>query len=118
MCYWTIKTFITSSGRNVIKEWVSKQPRGVQARINVRLRMLQTQQHWGRPYSEKLKGKYNQIYEIIITWNKNQYRPLGFFGPNQGDFTLLVGAKEKGSKFEPKKAPAIADDRRKLVLMK
>ena len=115
MKYRTIKTFIKPNGETV-KDWVNEQPKGAQAEINTRLRYLETQKIWGRPYSAKLKGKFNKIHEIIITWNRNQYRPLGFFGSNKGDFTLLIGAKEKDSKFEPKNAPAMAEDRRKLVL--
>jgi len=115
MKYWTIKTFVTDSGRNVIKEWVKDQPKGAQAEINTRLRFLETQETWGRPYSAKLKV-YDHIHEIRIKWERNQYRPLGFVGPRVGEFILLIGAVEKDSKFEPKNAPSTAEERRKLVL--
>jgi len=116
MNYWTIKTFTTESGRKPVKDWMAQQPTGAQAAINIRLKYLQTQQVWGRPDTAKLKGKFKEIHEIRVKWQRNQYRPLGFFGPNNDDFTVLVGATEKGSKFEPKTAPEMADDRRKLVL--
>jgi hypothetical protein len=37
-----------------------------------------------------------------------QYRPLFCHGPGPGDLTLLVGALEKGDRFEPQSAPETA----------
>lgn len=116
MKHWTIKTFITTSGKNVIKKWLKNQPIEAQAYINSRLRYLETQKIWNhRPYSAKRKGS-NHIYEVIITRNKVQYRPLGFFGANLDEFTLLVGAKERDWKLEPIDADEIAEKRRELIL--
>jgi hypothetical protein len=115
MKYWTIRTFITDRGINVIKEWINDLPIGAKVEIERRFRYLETQKNWGRPYSAKLKG-FAHIHELRIKWNRTQYRPLGFFGPRPSEFTVLIGAVEKGSKFEPKNAPIIADVRRKLVL--
>lgn len=116
MKHWIIKVFTTEGGTNVIKKWLKGLPVGAQVEIEARLRYLETQQLWGRPYSAKRKGAYNDIHEVIIRWNKNQYRPLGFFGPNQKEFTLLVGAQEKDSKLDPISADDIAEKRRKIVL--
>ena len=44
-----------------------------------------------------------------------QYRPLGCYGPDRNEFTLLIGAKEIGSKFEPKDAPNKAMERQRLI---
>lgn len=115
MKHWKIKVFIKDRGTNVIKDWLKDEPKKAQAVINTRLRYMETLQNWGRPYSAKRKGS-GHIHEIIITWNRNQYRPLGFFGPKEGEFTLLVGAKEKDWKLMPKEADAIAEQRRKLIL--
>ncbi len=51
-----------------------------------------------------------------MTWKGNQYRPLGFFGPKSGEFTLLVGAQEKNWKLHPKEADKIAELRQQLVM--
>ena len=116
MQYWTIKTFVTTSGKNVVKEWVQNQPKGAQAAIDIRLRHLQTQKLWGmRPYAAKRKGT-DCIYEVIINWKKDKYRPLGFFGPKSGEFTLLVGAQEKDWKLVPITSDGIAEMRQKLIM--
>lgn len=116
MNYWTIKVYSRDGETRITDKWLKSLPVGAQTEITTTLRYLQTQKLWGRPYSAHLKGKFKQIHEIRIRWDGNQYRPLGFFGPNEGEFTLLIGAIEKGSKFEPKNAPAIANERRKLAL--
>jgi hypothetical protein len=69
---------------------------------------------WIKKYAEKLKG-YEDIYEIKITYQNIQYRPLGCFGPGAGEFTLLIPAIERGSDFEPRQAPKTAQTRCKLV---
>ena len=115
MKHWTIKAFQTASEKNLIKKWLKKQPIGAQAYIDRRLRYLETQKIWERPHAAKRKGS-KDIYEIIIKWNKNQYRPLGFFNPNQKEFILLIGAKEKNWRLQPRDADKTAEARRKLVM--
>lgn len=90
-------------------------PKGAQAEINARLRYMENLKIWVRPHSAKLKGS-KHIHEIRIKWQKNQYRPLGFFGPNDNEFTLLIGAVEKDSKFEPKNAIEISEKRYKHIM--
>jgi hypothetical protein len=116
MNYWTIKVYSKDGKTRITDKWLKSLPAGAQAEITTTLRYLQTQELWGRPYSAQLRGKFSLIHELRIKWQRNQYRPLGFFGPNEDEFTLLIGAIEKGSNFEPKNAPASADERRKLVL--
>lgn len=115
MSYWTIKAFKTDRGENAVKNWVEEQPKKAQAAIKVRLRYLATQQIWDRPHVKKLKGS-KHIFEIRVTSIKVQYRPLGFYGPNQKEFTLLIGAIEKDSEFKPKTAIKTAESRRELIL--
>ena len=44
--------------------------------------------------------KYDPIYEIRISGNKVEYRPLGFYGPDEKDFTLVIGSTKRGEKRE------------------
>jgi len=111
---WTIKSFITERGVNVIKEWLDGLPIKAQVAIDERIRFLALWGYWYRPYANKLKG-YDGIWEIIIQSEKAQYRPLGCFGPGNKVFSLLIGAREKGSRFEPKDAPKIAERRKKMI---
>jgi len=45
-----------------------------------------------------------------------QYRILGFRGPEDRQFTLLIPAIEQGDKFVPATAPSIARTRMAIVI--
>ena len=70
---------------------------------------------WKRPYISKLKGS-DKIWEIRVEFNNIQYRPLGCLGPKSNEFTLLIGAREKGDRLEPIDAIRIAEERCSLIL--
>jgi len=106
---WTIFDFLDASGENVIRQWIDSQPLAAQVKIDTRIRYLEATQNWAPNYISALKG-CDDIYEIRIVSNGVQYRPLGMYGPNRGQFTLLLGTIEKGGKL-PKGACTTARDR-------
>jgi hypothetical protein len=60
------------------------------------------------------------IYEIRISGNKVEYRPLGFYGPSEKDFTLVIGARKKSGKrgklsWEPPEARETAKRTYELI---
>jgi hypothetical protein len=113
MNYWKLKVYISQRGSDVIDEWLESLPVDARARIRTHFAFLVTLKDWRRPYAAKLRGKtYDTIWEIRISWNKIQYRPLGCFGPEADYFTLLIGAIERSTGiFEPRNAPEIAKER-------
>ena len=115
--YWTFKVFVSARGRNVIAEWLGSLPIDARYRIRLHFDFMMGLKDWSRPYAAKLKGKkYDPIWEIRFTWNKFQYRPLGCFGPDDGDFTILIGAIEKSKGvFKPRNAPETAKERCLLI---
>lgn len=121
MNYWTFKFFHNKQRADLIEEWLAGLSTEARAKIEARFTYLATikdRVDWKRPFAAKLKGKkYSTLYEIRITWDKIQYRPMGCFGPNEEEeFTLLIGAIEKGlGVFEPRRAPDIAIGRCKLI---
>lgn len=115
MSNWTIKVYITASGINYFQKWLDGLPKTAQADIDQRMRFLAATGFWHRPYAAKLKG-YDEIWEIRILSGNVQYRPLGVFALGEKVFSLLIGAIEKGGRFEPKNAPKIAEKRRSLFL--
>jgi hypothetical protein len=117
MNYWKLKVFNSGRGSDVIDEWLDSLPIDARARIRTHLAFLVTLKDWGRPYAHKLKGKnIDPIWEIIIKWNKIQYRPLGCFGPEEDNFTILIGAIERSTGiFEPRNAPITAKKRCTLI---
>lgn len=115
MKIWNFKVFIAEKGSNEIDAWLNDLPPGAKAKIKKRITYLEITKRWGRPYAAKLKGT-NNIWEIRVGFDNIQYRPLGCFGPKDGEFTLLIGATEKGGRFEPVHAIKTAEKRRSLVL--
>jgi hypothetical protein len=111
---WTFKVFISERGSDVFEEWLNTLPKKAQAKIERRIRYLEIEKTWRRPFFDSLSG-YTDLYEIRVVFNNIQYRPIGCFGPKSGEFTILIGAIEKGDKFEPKNALNIANKRSKLI---
>jgi hypothetical protein len=101
---------------DLIDEWLSGLPSRERRRIRVILAYLEGQRTWRNiPYIKKLTD-CDDIYEIIITVNNIQYRPLGCYGPGKDEFTLLVGASKKGRVWAPKDARSTAMKKAKLIL--
>ena len=84
------------------------------ARIQRILLQLAGTALWTRPLASNLDD-YVGIVEIRIRWMNTQYRLLGFRGPDERQFSLLVPAIEKDNEFVPISAPAVAITRMKIV---
>jgi hypothetical protein len=116
MKIWSFKVFVSDSGSREIDGWLDAQPKGAKAKINKIITYLEISDisKWVRPYVAKLKGSDN-IWEIRAVFGNVQYRPLGCFGPQKDQFTLLVGAIEKGGRLEPINVIEVAEQRRNLI---
>lgn len=103
---------------DLIAEWLSGLPKKERLRIGTILAYLAGQRSWRNiPYIKKLTD-CDDIYEIIITANNIQYRPLGCYGPGKNEFTLLVGATKKGHIGDPKDAKITAMKKAKIIRQK
>ncbi len=104
--------------RNTIAEWMDSIGVRPKAKINAILKNLsetpQTEWHRSRA-AEKLKGQ-GDLWEIKAFASDIQWRPIGFFGPDRGTFTLLVGAIEKDRRLLPPTVLATAQARKASVL--
>lgn len=101
--------FVSARGENMIEAWLATIPWKARDEINVQLLLLRNVRKLERPDAAQLKGpECRGLIEIRVTVERQRYRPLAYVGPGPGQVTLLVGAKEKGDKFEPKEACAIA----------
>lgn len=96
--------YVDPTGNNLIRQWLDAQPRKVQMRIDALIRNLEAMERLWEPHVKMLKGPGKGLLELRIKINKIQYRPLGYYGPARGQVTLLLGAIEKGNRFEPKNA--------------
>ncbi len=115
MGYWTIKVFITTRGENEIEAWLNSQGQSVKAKADKIVRHLEIEKEWRRPYFDKFQD-HEKLHEIRITCFGKEYRLIGCFGPQRRDFTILIGALEKGKgKYEPKAVLETAEQRLTLI---
>jgi hypothetical protein len=111
---WTIRDYLDTRGTNVVHEWTISLPVAAQAKIDTVLLNLQAYKVWPPQYVSALRG-YQHIYEIRVVSGGVQYRPLGCYGPERREFTILLGSVEKGGKL-PKGDCRAAIERRKAIL--
>ena len=108
MAVWTFHDYIELTGRNPIRRWLDGLPAAAAAKIDYRLLHMAGMTQWPEKWVSKYRGT-DDIYELRITDNKVQYRPLGSYcGVKQ--FILLNGAIEKGGKI-PKSDIETAEER-------
>lgn len=110
--------FISSArGENVIEAWLAGLPWQARDEINLQISLLRNVKNLSRPGVGHLQGKEcSGLLEIRVAVNGQQYRPLGYYGPEPDQVTMLVGAKEKGGKFvEPRDPCEIAQRRKKEI---
>ncbi|MEW6687557.1 MAG: hypothetical protein AB1452_00570 [Pseudomonadota bacterium] len=114
---WQFRTFVSPTGRNDVQQAVDEARPEVLEQFQVRVRHLANTQKidWHEPEAKKLKGVAD-IYEIRFKAERRQHRPLGFFGPQAGQFTILVWAEKKQDVYKPADAINTASKRRNLVL--
>ena len=111
---WTFFDYMEADGGNAIATWLDGLPLKAQAKIDVRLMtMIGWVGIWPEGWLSALVG-YDDIYEIRVTCANVQYRPLGCYGPEQHQFTLLIGAIEKGGQI-PKSTLQTAITRRDIT---
>jgi len=116
--YWTFHDFVNANGENEIALWLGRQPKAKKARVWAKLDnaldyLIGQEVHTDRRVIAKLDARRDRacadLYEIRIGMNGVEYRPLAYRGPKpKGQYTLLLGAKEKGGQFEPHNACQLA----------
>ncbi|MEW6674189.1 MAG: type II toxin-antitoxin system RelE/ParE family toxin [Thermodesulfobacteriota bacterium] len=116
MIKWKIKIFLPLSGKDIFDEWIVSQSPEAEERIRGMIRLLSVSpiEMWSRPFFAHMHG-HRHICEIIVKYNKKQYRPLGCFGPVPQTYTILVGATKKVNTWTPHDALKTAEKRRQLV---
>ena len=117
MAAWTFKSYLSDNGVDEFEEWLAGRPKAARAKFFERVNGLrdQPQHNWNGTRTKQLHG-YDKLLEIRFKAAEVQHRPIGFFGPGRSEFTLLIGAIEKGGEFIPKSAPKEAERRRAIVV--
>jgi hypothetical protein len=110
---WTFYDFLDGRGVNLIRPWLDGLPAKARAKIDTRILFMQAIPVWPEQYVSALRG-WPDLVELRVVSAGNQYRPIGFYGPRRHQFTLLLGATEKGKL--PRRILEVADEHRKIVL--
>lgn len=115
---YTIYDHVDEHGRNTIKEWTSELQAPDRAKVDQKIDMLITS---GSDLPPKLlsDSRSPHIKKLrLIGLGKVQLRPMFCKGPinNYIEFTLLMGAIEKGSKLDPPDADYKAENLRQEVI--
>jgi hypothetical protein len=112
---WKFKVFISINGVCDFEKWLKEQIPEDRAKIDIFIDRLLVTESWSKKHVRPLTS-YSKINELVIKGKKIQLRPLGCFGPKRKEFTILLGAEERGDHFVPKDAPVRAERRQKLVV--
>jgi len=115
-----IKCYESSSEKNEIQATYDSGTEELKAELEVALAYLKVRdrQDWRRPHAHKMSKckKFRDFFEIRFKANNLQQRPIGYFGPDKNDFTILIWATEKGGKLKPEDWFKIADRRRNEII--
>jgi hypothetical protein len=109
------KDYVDPDGENVVLRWLNGLPKAAKVKINTRIEFLETVEQLEMPDARQLTGICDGLVELRVRSGNVQYRPLCYYGPERWAVTILAGAIEKGSKFEPSSACAIALKRKALM---
>lgn len=110
-----------SGQRNEVQSKYDDSTASMKANFTAAVEHLQDQPRdfWTRPKAAKLtkagKGEFRDYFEIRFKSEGVQQRPIGYFGPSENQFTILIWAIEKGGNFVPEEWRKIADKRRKAL---
>ena len=120
---WTIRCFRSERGRDLFLDEYRSQTVNARAMFRATVNVLRDQpniQGWSRVNGfDRLTGKkyrrYRGVGKLMVRANGVQHRPLGFFGPYDRTFTLLVWATERDWTFYPPNVLDTALDRMNTV---
>ncbi len=111
-----IHCYHQSNGRSDVQDKYDNGSADLVAGLDVALEFLALRDRgeWKRPRAAKLSKTrgYRDYFEIRFMADRVQQRPIGYFGPESGKFTILLWATEKGGKLSPADWYEIAERRR------
>lgn len=118
MLLWSFRAYQSSSGRRDVAQWYADLSSANRAAVYRRLWQLRQwpREKWRYPHFRALHGECSGLGEVRIKLDRVQWRPIGFFGPRQLEFTFLLIAREKDRKFIPKDTCSIGQARKAEVV--
>lgn len=110
------RTYVSQTGRKDVQDTIDDLDVEVIVEFSICLRYLANtpRPDWGDKL-KKLKG-VEGIYEIRFKANNAQQRALGFFGPEEDQFTITIWAIHKQDIYKPSDAIKSAGKRRDQIV--
>ena len=111
-----LKTYVSTNGRNDVQDSIDEFDEVEMACFTVCIRYMVNypRKDWGDRL-KKLKG-VDDIYEIRFKANNKQQRALGYFGPEENEFTITIWATHKQDIYKPSDAIKSAGKRRDQIV--
>lgn len=108
--------YTSENGNNEIKEWTNGLQKTDRAKLNAKLDMLT--KHGHELFPHVLTDTPTPSIQKLRVKGKVQLRPMLCKGPidNEKEYTLLIGATERDSKFVPDKADQTANQRKQIII--
>ena len=115
---WIFRSYRLARGTDEIDEWYSALRPKLRAKVLTGLEYLRDHpiQDWVRPRVAPLHGECKGLNEIRFRLGKVQWRLIGFFGPGQNEFTIVIIAMEKNGRFEPRDTCKMAQHRKLKII--
>lgn len=118
MAEWTFRCYLVGDD-DVLDEWRKTHAADdkLLAKLDTRLRFLsqQPRDKWVRPAFDTLSHDWAGLGEVRFEYKNVQHRIFGF-ASGQMEFTFLVAATKKGSKFDPLNTRTTAHARKREVV--
>lgn len=88
---WSLYSFIDHRGNSVVQDWYDSQSDKVKAEFDTRFIYLRVAKdtEWIMPYARALHKKCKGFIEVRFKVDRQQYRAIGFRGPEQRIYTVL-----------------------------
>lgn len=109
--------YCSPARNNLVEAWYCGLAAVAQAEFDVTLKTLSISEDWRELKEFKHLGR-DGLCEIRFKAANIQYRPAGFFGPGPKCFSIYVGCKKKGGKYDPPNAFELALRNKNLVEQK
>jgi hypothetical protein len=113
---WIIRTYVHARGTDAVEEWGLAPSAHAVLDTALEFLAVRPREQWLRPEFDALHREGKGLCEIRFKHGNRQYRPLGFFGPGRNEFTIVIGATKKGSRWDPVNAIETAQKRRAEIM--
>lgn len=116
---WNLYEFLDARGKGIIEVWLEEARIQKKARIVLQQKLDLLAVAGPDLPAQLLAGPFDShLYKLRINAQGVQLRPILCRGPidRNAEFTLLLGAVERGGRWVPRDAPRRATENRQIVL--